>query len=761
MTAIIRPVALGVLFDNIPAELRETPAWVMWRYELNEKGKWTKPPKTTKGGNADTTKPVTWTTFDLAREAYQRGGFDGVGFVLTNGIAGVDLDHAIDADGVVKEPLRQIADRFVGTYRERSPSGEGFRVFAHGAPTRCGKGARDKSIEVYARASPRYLTVTGHALDDVREITDQQSALDWLHAEHMEKRPRAPAAPASPTVASRLADAEVIELARKAKNGDKFTRLWFGDAGDYGGDASAADAALVAILAYWTAKDHAQIDRLFRRSGLMRDKWDSKRGDSTYGADTIAEMIARTDAVFEPRPAPTAQDIANAEAIMRSGRSGTATGGDSVGEGTETPGNGGNAPAGDSGATAWPAPMDAAALHGIAGEFVRMIEPRTESDPAAILAQFLVAFGALVGRGPHYRVEGDQHHANLFALLVGATAKGRKGTSWGRVREAFELVTDWKPHVSGLSSGEGLKWNVRDMQETTKPNKNGELVTEIVDEGVTDKRLLVTESEFAGALRAVQRQGNTLSATVRESWDTGNLRTLTKNDPITATGAHVCIIGHVTTDELRAELSATDTANGFANRFLFVGVRRSKLLPFGGAGADEGEVQAFAIRLRELAAKARARERLTMTNDAQRIWATVYPQLSEGGGGLHGAVTARAEAQCIRLALVYALLDGAAEIDAPHLMAALAVWSYCDATARYVFGASLGDRIADEIMRRLRAAGDVGVTRTDLRDAFGRHQTAERIGAALDLLRRKGEAQCATEQTGGRPTETWRATKAT
>ena len=255
--------------------------------------------------------------------------------------------------------------------------------------------------------------------------------------------------------------------------------------------------------------------------------------------------------------------------------------------------------------TPWPSGLDGEAMHGIAGEFVRMVEPNTEADAAAILIQFLVCAGALIGRGPHYRVEGDEHHANLYALMVGATAKGRKGTSWGRVREVFERIPDWKPHVSGLASGEGLKYHVRDAREGTKPNKNGELVTEVVDEGVTDKRLLVVESEFASALRAAQRNGSTLSAAVREGWDTGNLRTLTKQDPVTATGAHVCIIGHITDDELRTELTATDSANGFANRFLFVAVRRSKSLPFGGEQADSGEVEAFAIRLRELAEQAR------------------------------------------------------------------------------------------------------------------------------------------------------------
>jgi hypothetical protein len=210
---------------------------------------------------------------------------------------------------------------------------------------------------------------------------------------------------------------------------------------------------------------------------------------------------------------------------------------------------------------------------------------------------------------------------------------------------------------------------------------------------------------------------------------------------------------------LRAELTATDSANGFANRFLFVAVRRSKLLPFGGDAADAGEVEAFALRLRELAQRARTRHRVGMTDQARIVWSKVYAELSEGSGGLHGAVTARAEAQAVRLALVYALLDGTDAIDVPHLLAALAVWTYCNDTAKHVFGASLGDRTADEIMRRLRTAGDAGLTRTEIRDVFGRNLTADRIGAALELLCRRGRAACESVSTGGRPTEVWRAVK--
>jgi len=274
---------------------------------------------------------------------------------------------------------------------------------------------------------------------------------------------------------------------------------------------------------------------------------------------------------------------------------------------------------------------------------------------------------------------------------------------------------------------------------------------------VADKRLLVVQPEFASVLQVAARAGNTLSTAIREAWDSGNLRTLTKNDPVVATDAHVCIIGHITADELHAELTATAVANGFANRFLFAAVRRSKLLPFGGEAFDHAEVKALADRLRERGATARGRRRIEMTPDARAAWENVYRELSASGDGLHGAVTARAEAQVCRLAVVYALLDGADNIDVPHLLAAVAIWEYCDATAKFTFGASLGDRIADEIMRRLLAAGDTGMARTRIRDLFNRNLTADRIGAALKLLQQKGRATCETVTTDGRPAEVWRA----
>src|SRR5262249_32255725 len=149
-------------------------------------------------------------------------------------------------------------------------------------------------------------------------------------------------------------------------------------------------------------------------------------------------------------------------------------------------------------------------------------------------------------------------------VLVGRTSKARKGTSWGRVRQLLALADEgWsQDRVQGnLSSGEGLIWAGRDsIIKRERIKDKGEVRYDDVeaDPGVDDKRLLVCEPEFAGVLKQTERQGNILSAVIRQAWDTGTLRTLTKNNPTRATGAHISTIGHITCEELRRYLSATE-----------------------------------------------------------------------------------------------------------------------------------------------------------------------------------------------------------
>ncbi len=412
-------------------------------------------------------------------------------------------------------------------------------------------------------------------------------------------------------------------------------------------------------------------------------------------------------------------------------------------------------------ARSWPAPPEEAAYAGLAGEIVRAIEPHTESDPVAILVQLLLGFGNLIGRSAHFAVEADRHFANEFAALVGDTAKGRKGTSWGHARRSLEAVDPaWAAGrmLGGLSTGEGLIHAVRDAATKREPIRDGKRIVGYqdveTDSGEPDKRLLAIEPELGGTLRVATREGNSLSALIRQAWDTGDLRTLTRNNPLRATGAHVSIIGHITRDELARLLTRTEAGNGFANRFLWIAVRRSKALPFGGTiGAVDFDPMAG--RLREAADFARTVGLVGRDREADRLWAEAYERLSDGRPGLLGAVISRAEAHAMRLALLYALLDRSAVIRAGHLQSALALWDYAERSAVYIFGDALGDPDADALLDALRS-DPAGMTRTDIRDrVFGRHKSSERIARLLALLSEAGLAHPRTEATGGRPAERW------
>jgi hypothetical protein len=411
----------------------------------------------------------------------------------------------------------------------------------------------------------------------------------------------------------------------------------------------------------------------------------------------------------------------------------------------------------------WPQ-LDQAALYGLAGEVVEAVAPHTESDRVAVLIQYLIMCGNAIGRGPYHRVEGDRHHLNFFGLLVGATAKARKGTSLGRVRQILEpAASDWLHQrvVSGLSSGEGLIWRVRDELKgpvKTGKGENVKYIETVIDPGVDDKRLLVIEAEFARTMMVIRRDGNTLSPVVRDAWDRGTLAILTKANPAQATGAHISIIGHITTDELRRNLDSTALTNGFANRFLFACVRRTNLLPFGGK-LDPQVVLELAARTHQAIEAATQQQHIDFDEAAAALWAQGYAQLSEDQPGLFGAVTARAEPQTMRLATLYAVLDGSPAIALPHLQAALALWRYCLDSARYIFGDALGDVLADEILRLLRSCAPAGMSRTEISNAFGRNRSGENIGSALALLLRHGKARPTMKggNGAGRPVEIWAA----
>jgi hypothetical protein len=393
-------------------------------------------------------------------------------------------------------------------------------------------------------------------------------------------------------------------------------------------------------------------------------------------------------------------------------------------------------------ADGWPV-LDDAAFHGVAGEVVRALAPETEADPVGLLLSYLSAFGCAVGGGPHVRVGGDRHDTRLFVALVGETARARKGSSWSMVRPVLEAADPGfaSRQLSGFGSGESVVDAVRDAD----PDRDD-------DQGVCDKRLLVHEPELSRLLRVASRDGSTLSPILRDAWDGVRLQARSRSRTSVGSRPLVVVLAHVVREELRRYLTDADVAGGFANRFAFALVRRSQRLPSGG-NLDDALVADLAARTRDTLDGARRLGQLHRSPEAEAVWHEMYEELTGDVFGMYGAIVARAEAQCLRLTVAYAALDGSCTIEVPHLEAAWAVWRYCDQSARILFGnEATGDPVADRLLEALRAVAPAGLDFTDQRDAFGRNLTGSQLDEARERLHLLGLADTVEDRdTGGRP----------
>ncbi|MDF9748472.1 MULTISPECIES: hypothetical protein [Natrinema] len=315
-----------------PEELRERDQWVCWKEEPRD-GKTTKIPVTPgSGAFASSTDPETWASFKTALEYADTGNTDGIGFVFTDDdpIVGVDLDDcrdpaSDDVDGIALDIIERL-----DSYTEISPSGTGFHVLIEGELPD-GRNRRG-SIELYDTA--RFFTVTGDRLEDTPpRVARRQDALVAIHREYVQdsdprsehesgnhrNRDETETTGSAAHTGVDLKDQELLERAQNASNGEKFERLWRGSTAGYESQ-SEADMALCCLLAFWTGGDQQQIDRLFRQSGLFRNKWDEVHyaDGSTYGEKTIERAIASSSEFYDPDTRDT-----STESIPRTSKSST------------------------------------------------------------------------------------------------------------------------------------------------------------------------------------------------------------------------------------------------------------------------------------------------------------------------------------------------------------------------------------------------------------------------------------------------------
>lgn len=341
-------------------------------------------------------------------------------------------------------------------------------------------------------------------------------------------------------------------------------------------------------------------------------------------------------------------------------------------------------------------------FHGLAGRIIRKLQPETESHPVGNLLELLAAFGNIIGPNPFYMIEDKKHFTNLFVVKVGKSSKSRKGTGKARIERivsGLDLCWFTSRNTSGMGSGEGVVWEVRDkVLGPVKDKHTGSIRFEVTDPGIDDKRLYISEGEFVGVLAVAGRKDSLLSKVIRDAWDHNPIRNKTKGQAVVCQDPHISISADITREELQIQLKESDKFNGFSNRFLWCFVERQGLKPHGG---EEIDWSAEIAELYKAVEFGRNQKRIFMDRNARLMWERMYDELSEDIPGLIGAVTSRAEAQTIRLALIFAMLDLSDHISTEHLKAARALWQYLEDSARIIFGGVTKDhqRILDFLQR--------------------------------------------------------------
>ena len=384
-------------------------------------------------------------------------------------------------------------------------------------------------------------------------------------------------------------------------------------------------------------------------------------------------------------------------------------------------------------------------LHGLVGDIARAGSDNTEANAFGVAASALAYLGVAVGRGPYMAIGDDWNHARPFFVHVGRSSRGRKGTAKklvvSRIAKAVEaLDSDLAPqiHTGGLSTREGLAVMIHDGWTQGKE--------EVLP--INDKRLLAVEAEFANVLHQSKRNGNTLSAALRDCWDGICIKPAVKTNRVWASNPHVGILADVTPTELRDLMAARELTNGFANRFIFFWAEGDKVNPFpkqtpkekvAGLAEAVAEVLRFAGAARHVD---RDTHRMEFSTSAASLYARLYAgELRDRSAGerIAGLLDRRAP-MLLRLAMIFALTDKTFTIDVQHINAAMAWVRYWVDSVKFIFQSALDEveaaavsDTAESIVKFLREKGKA--TRTDLtRQCFGGHVSKVQLDKALDEL---------------------------
>jgi putative DNA primase/helicase len=747
--------------ESIPADLRALDRWVAWRW-LERNGKPTKVPYDPRtGAQAASDDPATWSPFDVALRYLERARCDGIGFVFTarDPYAGIDLDKCRDPEtGAIEPWALAIVQRLV-SYTEITPSGSGLHVIAKAKlpPGRRRKGG----LEMYD--SGRFFTMTGHHLEGTPgTIEDCAAELTGLHAEvFCTARPSEPAARGGtlPGWSAGLPDAELIEKAKRSVNGARFSALWDGDTSGYG-SPSEADAALCAMLAFWTGPDEERIDRLFRQSGLYREKWE--RAD--YRASTIDLVLEGRTEYYQPPSRSRRTAKPTSLALLAS-----------FADEAQQPDMAGlpDVPL---------FPIDV--LPEAARRYISEAATALGVPPDMVAVPLLTFAGATIGNSLCIELKPGYWQRPILYTAVVAVPGSAKSPALDAARFPLdvlqrEAIEAYKQALQEYERElEGWQASPKETrgEKPEKPLLEHYFTTDATLEALAailegSAGVVLCRDEIVGWVKSCDAYRGGRGGDRQQwlsLWAGAPLKVdRKKGEPVYVPFPVVCVAGGVQPELLTELADEAGRRDGFIERILW---------SYPDTAPAEWTEQTISLQAQtailQLFRKLRhvSSDPVRLGSGARKLWARWYNEnarLTAEASGLAQGIYAKLPNQAGRLALILHCLrypdDPAAHlVDRDTLAGAIELAEYFRAHARRVlpgFGSTPPARTAGleaRVLRLLEGAGGEWVDRGELHKRLGGHTAAEALSEALTQLESQGLAERRSLSTGGRPSEQWR-----
>lgn len=737
---------------HIPSRLAERPQWVLWKFEDRD-GNRTKVPYQANDSKAESDNPATWTTLDLALAAFTTGQFNGIGFVFSKDdpFCGIDLDKCRDPQTGEIEAWAQAIVGSIPTYSEISPSGTGVHIIAEASLP--GPRRRRNRVECYQDG--RFFTFTAMALPnstiDVEPVQEQVEAFYHKHLAEPE-RPARPVMPAN-VIPLSFGDEELLNVARNATNKENFIALF--DNGDWSGfdSRSEADASLCIHLAFYWQRDAVSMDRMFRQSAMMRDKWDAQRGEGkTYGSNTIAFAIARQQNTYQPRGFASRNNVTiggriSADDVLAS------------------------EPPVEFPVLALPPGLREMAVHGSQSK---------GCPPDYYAVPLLVATGAAMGPGFELAIKPDFIiGSNLYGAVVGPPGSAKSPAMEDALGPLEWLQAErYRTYRKAMDEHRKAMQVYEDAKKGAKPNRpvepvlrslitNDATVEALIDLLERHNGLLLSFDELAGWMGSLNQYRAAGRGNDREAYLSFWARRFHSKARRSGTQLierpHLSIIGGIQPDRLH--VLETDGDDGLLARFLWA-------LPETKASLWSEEVipsrvvanaKTLFSRLVEGSESAEPM-RVIFSASARKLWIEWHDQRasemdSDGFPSRLRGTWAKLPSQAGRIAIIlHAAEDGSETLSDATLERALAIIDYFAAHAQRVSRVLAAQRESIHL-KVLRAVKDNGrISKATLSSqVLQRNVSASRLDDALSDLEFAGLITSEKEaSTGGRPAVIWK-----